>query len=155
LKKGIRFHVRQEEARRQEKQRAFQQQLNSKTLSSGWLQRQIADEEAQKRSEPQEQQEEDLDDLLKALEEEEDMENDPFLESYRNQRLVQLLTLSSKKTFGTLIEVSEREYVSSVEDERSDTMVLVHLYERTIEACRQVVRKSAPLFSFLHLWAGY
>ncbi|KAJ3057308.1 hypothetical protein HK097_009261 [Rhizophlyctis rosea] len=125
------FHQHQERARQDGQRAELFEKLNRQALSSGWLTRQMATEAAAKAGTPQKD-EEDEDALLERLE----TEDDEYLSEYRANRLAHLQSLASKPRFGTVEDLTFNTYVPTVEDVPPSTIVIVHLYEPHIEACR-------------------
>ncbi|KAJ3036654.1 hypothetical protein HDV00_002478 [Rhizophlyctis rosea] len=126
-----RFHQHQERAREEGKRADLLTRLNQQALGSGWLARQLAAEEAAKRGEGGE---EDEDALLDQLEN----EDDEYLAEYRAKRVAQMQSFAAKPRFGSVEELTVDTYVSTIDDTPSSTTVIVHLYEPHIEACRLV-----------------
>eukprot|EP00296_Roombia_truncata_P000762 JP436458.1.p1 GENE.JP436458.1~~JP436458.1.p1 ORF type:complete len:240 (-),score=39.94 JP436458.1:94-813(-) len=70
--------------------------------------------------------------------EEEDDEDKKELERIRQNRLDSMKRNANRPSFGKLLSIGQAQFVSSVEDERDDVIVVLHLYENHIAACRQV-----------------
>ncbi|CAO3635046.1 unnamed protein product [Cunninghamella blakesleeana] len=81
----------------------------------------------------------DIDDLLNELE-----DDDDAIKQYREKRLKELKKLSNHKTrkqhklFGTLEEVHPDDYVLSIDKEWKTVPVIVHLYDNTLDHCKQL-----------------
>ncbi|KAI8619620.1 thioredoxin-like protein [Chytriomyces sp. MP71] len=127
-----RFHQQQERARRDLRALQDREKLDSKALRSGWIQRQIEAEE--KAKEDFNDEDEEVDDLIKSLEDEED----PFIKAYKGRRLMEMANLSYRQSYGSLKEIGVDQYVQCVDSASRDVTVLVHLYQPRMESCRLV-----------------
>lgn len=135
-----RFHNSQENAREQIRTHEILSSLNSAALSSGWLQRQIAQEEIERYGKSDSNytlssnkigNNERKDDL-----EDEDVE---FLRNYKLKRLEELKGLVAAPTFGHVHEItSQDELLSEIEDEDPATLVIVYMFHPTIVECAQI-----------------
>ncbi|KAI9094311.1 thioredoxin-like protein [Phlyctochytrium arcticum] len=128
------FHQRQEKARRDLEQQRILSSYSIKGMKSGWLARQVANDQATNFGTDAEEIE--PEELLEKLEADEE---DEYLKEYRAKRLSELASASRKQRFGQVIELtSEDDYLSAVDDEAPDTVVVVHLYQNQLEECRVV-----------------
>ncbi|KAI9344943.1 thioredoxin-like protein [Obelidium mucronatum] len=125
------FHEEQEKNRNLIHKRAQLDKFNNTALRSGWLDRQL---EAEKNWNTKDEEDEDIDELIKDLEEEEDA----FVKTYKAKRLMEIAMVASTPRFGVLKEIEVDEFVSSVENVDESVTVLVHLYQPDVEACRLV-----------------
>ncbi|ORY50774.1 hypothetical protein BCR33DRAFT_712760, partial [Rhizoclosmatium globosum] len=107
--------------------------VKGNALQSGWLERQL---EAEKNWNTKDEGDEDIDDLIRDLEDEEDA----FVKEYKAKRLMEMAVIASLPKYGTLKEIEVDEYVSCVENVDRNVVVLVHLYQPQVEACRLVNR---------------
>lgn len=83
-----------------------------------------------------EKQNKELKDLdLDELDELEDEEDERILQQYRNQRIAELKALSEKAKYGTVIEISGKDYVEQVNNAGPDVYVVLHLYKQGIPMC--------------------
>ncbi|KAJ3299702.1 hypothetical protein HK104_007630 [Borealophlyctis nickersoniae] len=130
-----RFHQRQERAREEQSRVKMEAAAGGLAMSSGWVARQIAEEEAAKRGEQNKTSGEAYAELLERLENEEE---DEYMKEYRAKRLAEMQRLAAKPKFGVVRELEVDDYVSAVDDEDPQVLVLVHLYKSQIEACRLV-----------------
>ncbi|XP_062608899.1 phosducin-like protein isoform X2 [Saccostrea cucullata] len=74
----------------------------------------------------------------KFLEELESME-DEFLKEYRQKRIEEMrLALQNIPKFGKLIEISSANFVSEIDKEQPQVIVIIHLYEDDVEACESM-----------------
>ncbi|KAJ3286308.1 Phosducin-like protein 2 [Rhizoclosmatium sp. JEL0117] len=127
------FHEEQEKNRSLIQQRAQLEKFQKNALQSGWLERQL---EAEKNWNMKDEGDEDIDDLIRDLEDEEDA----FVKEYKAKRLMEMAVVASLPKYGTLKEIEVDEYVSCVENVDRNVVVLVHLYQPQVEACRLVNR---------------
>ncbi|KAJ3060293.1 hypothetical protein HDU99_005984, partial [Rhizoclosmatium hyalinum] len=127
------FHEEQEKNRSLIQQRAQLEKFQKNALQSGWLERQL---EAEKNWNTKDEGDEDIDDLIRDLEDEEDA----FVKEYKAKRLMEMAVIASLPKYGTLKEIEVDEYVSCVENVDRNVVVLVHLYQPQVEACRLVNR---------------
>ncbi|KAJ1567297.1 hypothetical protein HK405_006450 [Cladochytrium tenue] len=165
-----RFHARQERAR-EEEQRAFAAaRVTRGALSGGWIARAVGQERdeltgvARGLEERRREAEDEADELIRALEEEEE-DNIPVgglsasgmaaasvsgLEGYRARRLLELAGLANRPRFGKCEELtSDEALLRAIDDEDTSVVVAVHLYDPRVEACRQVnvfLAGLAPLY---------
>ncbi|TPX33852.1 hypothetical protein SmJEL517_g03393 [Synchytrium microbalum] len=147
-----RFHAKQEIARRAEQAR-HDSSRNKQLLSSGWMQRTIAREEAEKRgdiakaegnnrsdalddAERQREEDEDAIELLERQVEDLDLEDPAFLNQYRARRIAEISQRTPARVHGVLRELDESTYVSAIDNEASNVTVVIHLYQSEVEACR-------------------
>jgi len=71
-------------------------------------------------------------------------EDDDFLKMYHNKRLQQMkreaeeYLRGNKQMFGELKEISGSEFLDTIDKEKTDVIVLVHIYESSIPACIQM-----------------
>ncbi|KAI8912715.1 thioredoxin-like protein, partial [Gorgonomyces haynaldii] len=114
------FHERQERARQREKQERDFQKMSDKALKSGWLQRQLESEETL------------------------ELDEDAFFEEYRQKRLMELQNLSLSR-FGSVIDLNVDTFISAVEDEDPNVLVIVHMYQPRIQECRVLSQLLVPL----------
>ncbi|KAI9366698.1 Phosducin-domain-containing protein [Zopfochytrium polystomum] len=145
-----RFHQRQEKARQDEERAFLAAKMGKAAMSKGWLRREIEREEktgvvdSKSFAERQREEEDEADELIRALEEEEaDIgDRDPggatTADRYRQQRLLELAQLSLRPRFGKCTEIEVDDYVKAIDDEDPAVTVVIHLYQPQIEACRQV-----------------
>ncbi|TPX40409.1 hypothetical protein SeLEV6574_g06622 [Synchytrium endobioticum] len=153
-----RFHTQQEMARKAETTLRASRAHGKGALSSGWMQRQIVDEEAQKRGDiakaeggkradnhgppnDDERERENYEDALEKFERQvEDLDiDDPFfMQQYRAKRMAELeaTNASTKRVFGVLRELDGSNYVSAIDSEPDNVTVVIHLYQSAVEACR-------------------
>lgn len=106
------------------------EQYSNSGLRSGWMQRTIESEEAEKNVSESKEDEEDINELIRQLEEEEETDkfdaNDSSL-SYLLSLTKRVISRHSTK-FGRLIFISnEKEYITSIDSEDPETVVIVHL----------------------------
>ena len=106
------FHKQQELGRQAAKRRADYNKLSKAALSSGWMGRQL-------------QQEQLTDEFA-------ELEDDGFMKEYRERRLQQMMK------FGAVIELETDDYVSAIDDEDASVTLVIHLYQESLEACRRV-----------------
>lgn len=110
------FHKKQERARQREKQLSDYQKRSNAALSSGWLQRTIAEESNKEEAE----------------------EEDDFMKQYRQKRIAELTRASQASQFGRVVELNINNYIRSIDGENPDVKVLIHLYDLNNEASRLV-----------------
>ncbi|KAJ3317207.1 Phosducin-like protein 2 [Blyttiomyces sp. JEL0837] len=134
------FHARQEQLRATEKSATQLAKLSAKVLPSGWLQRQLEAEKvsgingSKSQSERElEDDEDDADALIRALDDEEESE---ATREYKAKRILHLARLSLRPTFGSVKEIEVNEYVKNIESEDSEVTVIIHLYQPYHDACR-------------------
>ncbi|KAI9204996.1 thioredoxin-like protein [Polychytrium aggregatum] len=154
-----RFFQAQERSRRLEERQRLEQKIAGGSLSSGWLQRQIASEsgvaaigETQLDENDRREDDRELDELL------EDFEDDPYVQQYRSKRLVEMKLLSTKTRYGSVREIqTDDEFVAQVEQSEPDTVVVIHLYQAANTACRLVnglldeLAKKYPYAKFMRM----
>lgn len=72
------------------------------------------------------------------VEDDDDDEDDAgALAAYRAQRIAEFKAAAAKLRFGTVVEVRRRdEWLSEVNDASTEAVVVVHLYQDRIDACR-------------------
>ncbi|KAJ3411832.1 Alpha-1,3-mannosyltransferase-like protein [Chytridiales sp. JEL 0842] len=131
------FHKQQERSRSDEKKARDWAKVSKSGLQSGWLQRQL---EAEKKAgikggRDDDDADEEVDDLIKSLEDEEE---DAVLQEIKTRRLLEMAAMVNKKRFGKLIEVDVDQYVDCIDKEDPNVHVIIHLYMPYHEACRQV-----------------
>jgi hypothetical protein len=145
------FHTKQELGLQAESRAASAAQFNRGRLRAGWLQRQLAREEAEKRGEvakaeggrnvfvtDQETKREDVceEAVYKKLDgDDEDLEDQMFMQHYRRSRLSELFA-TIRPLFGTFREIDLTNYVAAIDNEPRNVTVLIHLYQAHLEACR-------------------
>ena len=100
--------------------------LDRAALSSGWLQRQIKAEQFQENDEDAE-----------------------FLKNYHAQRMAEFKSNIPRKMFGSVVELNTNNFVMHVERESDDCIVIVHLYEPEIIACR-VLNQTLPSLASMY-----
>jgi hypothetical protein len=113
------FHKQQERARATEKKALEYNKISSKAMSSGWMQRLLQSEKSNGT-------------LVGETEEEE------FLREYRKRRMLELSGQAGGPKFGSVQELDSSSYVECIDDQMESTTVVIHLYQNSIEACRQV-----------------
>ena len=113
------FHKQQERARYLDKQARDYQKVSDRSLQSGWLQRQLEQESTF------------------TLSEEVDADAQ-FMAEYRRKRLLELSGQTSGPTFGSVQELNVDSYVDVVDGQQKDVVVVVHLYQQGVQACRLV-----------------
>jgi hypothetical protein len=110
--KGVRedykFHKKQEKARKQEREQLDFEKLSKKALSSGWMQREIKQEE--------------------------DKNDDDFLKRYREKRLRELQQEQTR--FGSVLELTRNTFVQNIDKEKQDVVIVIHLYENSNQESR-------------------
>ncbi|KAL2919831.1 hypothetical protein HK105_200748 [Polyrhizophydium stewartii] len=129
------FHKRQEAARAAARREADARRWSDRALSTGWMQRQLAAERkasASAATAPATSLEE-LEDEFEELE-----NDDDYIAEYRARRILELQALSMRPRFGTVVDLDATSYVPAIDDEDPAVTVVVHLYQRTHEACRTV-----------------
>lgn len=135
------FHTKKEKIRKEEKYTKYIDELSSKAMPSGWMQQQIQNEELAKgglvQAKDTQEEDEDIDKLLKELEEEVDEENMDHVKLYLKR--LENLKIRSKK-FGSVREVGIDEFVSAIEDEDPSVLVVIHVYQDHVEECKQLNR---------------
>lgn len=72
---------------------------------------------------------------LDELDELEDSEDEAVLEEYRRKRIAEMKTASEKAKFGTVREISGKDYVDEVNKAGNDIWVVLHLYANGIPLC--------------------
>ena len=174
------FHQYLEQVRAQEAKQALDAKLSKSSLKSGWLQRQLDQESKfkwgfnsqqknkyrgghdERRGRLNEDEfdndnedDDDTDELIRALEEEENEHGDEigniYMNEYKAKRIMELALLASRPRFGAFTEINVDDYVKCIEDEDSDVYVIVHLYESYNEASRLVnefLSQLAPKYPF-------
>jgi hypothetical protein len=123
-------HQLEEESRRKQKKAFFDEQFSKSGLSSGWNQRTIESEKFTDSIENQED-EENIDELIRQLEEEEEDHIEESNSTYLS-RLVSLtrnvMAKQSKPQFGSLITCEdEDEYLNHIESADPTLILIVHL----------------------------
>eukprot|EP01112_Ceratiomyxa_fruticulosa_P008939 TRINITY_DN2324_c0_g1_i1.p1 TRINITY_DN2324_c0_g1~~TRINITY_DN2324_c0_g1_i1.p1 ORF type:complete len:313 (-),score=81.92 TRINITY_DN2324_c0_g1_i1:66-1004(-) len=93
----------------------------------------------------------------KTEEDELDDDDEKFLKEYEEKRLAELRSQYANMahhnitpTFGFLRQISQQEYLDVIDNERSDIFVVVHLYQKYIQACNKVnqyLSELAPKFN--------
>ncbi|KAJ3126158.1 Phosducin-like protein 2 [Physocladia obscura] len=143
------FHLKQERARKKIGETERMEKISKKALKSGWLQRQLVNEKNAS-FESTEEADEDIDDMIRSIEDEEDS----FVKNYKLTKLAEMSLIMSKQKFGIFKEIDVEEFVSCVEDNDSDVAVIVHLYQPEIESCRLVneyLQELAPQFKHIKM----
>ncbi|KAJ3062277.1 hypothetical protein HDU98_001827 [Podochytrium sp. JEL0797] len=125
------FHNEQERNREMLRLRAQREKVSKGALRSGWLERQLAADRAWN---SKDEGDEDVDDLIRDLEQEEDA----FVKEYKARRIMEMAMLAAKPSYGSLKEIGVDEFVGCVENPDSDVIVIMHLYQSDVEACRLV-----------------
>jgi len=133
-----RHHQHREKEKQSQRDKTFQKELNSKALSSGWLQRQLLLEINEKNNEnnPLEDTQDDID----------------FMTQYKLRRLAELKKEYSRPSFGNLESISVEEYVDCIEKENSSITILIHLFEPRIQQSRslqEVLENLAQKYGFI------
>jgi hypothetical protein len=88
-----------------------------------------------------------------------DEDDAEFLEEFRKQRLQEMMQKSNKPTFRELKEVSTADFLEEVETEDKRVVVVVHLYESSVQACVRMNRfleemvRTMPEIKFLRMHA--
>jgi hypothetical protein len=157
--KGVRqdykFHLKQERLRAAEKQAKEYAMLSKQALSSGWLQRTIADEEKPK------------------VHDDEDIDDDEFFKEYRDKQMMNFY--NGLKSFGFVYELDQNSFAASIENENDNVTILIHFYDernhnstvvneyftnlaakhRHTKFCKVVATKLVPLYDLIALPAIY
>ena len=90
----------------------------------------------------------------------EDEDDAEFLEEFRTQRLQEMMQKSNKPTFRELKEVSTADFLEEVETVDKRVVVVVHLYESSVQACVRMNRfleemvRTMPEIKFLRMHAS-
>ena len=93
-------------------------------------------------------------------EEENDDDDEEFLEEFRKKRLQEMMQKSNKPTFGSCKEVSTADFLEEVDNEDSRVIVVVHLYETSVQSCIRMNRfleemcRTMPEIKFLRMSAS-
>ncbi|KAJ3378680.1 Phosducin-like protein 2 [Entophlyctis sp. JEL0112] len=104
------------------------------------MQRQILEESRWKESAGEN---EDIDEIIKNFED----EDDEFVKEYKARRLAEMIKSGSRPKFGYVQELEVDDFVAFIENNDPDVVVVIHLYEPHIEACRltnQYLQDLAP-----------
>lgn len=142
------FHQKQNALRRLTNEKKIKAKIGKGALSSGWLQRQLEDEQFAKEEqqipplkefskesismrelrEVLDEEPDELDDLLE--------DDDEFMMEYRKQRLAELKRIAGRTRYGQLQEIDVSQYVEAIDNEDSRTAVIIHLYQPNHQQCR-------------------
>lgn len=132
------FHQKQERARKENKLNSFINKISKPSLSSGWMSRQIKAEGTLKSREEElarkEIEIEEDEQVLVIMEQQ--LNDETFLNSYRKKRMLQMKLEQSRQKFGSFIELNSDNFVNAIDGESKDTVVLIHIYNEQVEACR-------------------
>jgi hypothetical protein len=112
VKEDYKFHKQQERARKRDKEQKDFDKLSKKALSSGWLQRQIEEEEK-------------------------DEEEVEFMRQYREKRLRELQQQQGTR-FGSVMELTRTSFVQTIDREGPHVKIVIHMYENSNQASRLV-----------------
>jgi hypothetical protein len=112
VKEDYKFHKQQERARKREKDEKDFDKLSKKALSSGWLQRQIEEEER-------------------------DEDEEEFLRQYRERRIRELQQQQGTR-FGSVMELTRGSFVQTIDREGPEVKIVIHMYENSNQASRLV-----------------
>jgi hypothetical protein len=120
--KGVLADHRYHKQQAQQKKTAAIQAYNERILSKAFTTTTYREDQELKAQEEE---------LLKDFENiSSDEEEKQVLKKYREQRLKEIKgTITTKKRFGSLKEISANQYVKAIDDEASNVCVIVHLYE--------------------------
>lgn len=78
----------------------------------------------------------DLDEMnLDELDELEDSEDERVLEEYRRKRISEMKALAEKSKFGSVGEISGKDYIQEVNNAGEGIWVVLHLYQRGVPFC--------------------
>jgi len=142
------FHQKQNALRREQHEREVQANINKGSMASGWIQRQIEQEEREKFGETVDSLPEKTDgntismkELNKALEEHNELDelledDDEFMIQYRQKRLMELKRIAGRTRFGQLFQIGVDQYVDAIDKEDSRTAVIIHLFQPHNEQCK-------------------
>jgi len=142
------FHQKQNALRREQHEREVQANINKGSMASGWIQRQIEQEEREKFGETVDPVEEKLSEntismkeLNKALDEHNELDelledDDEFMIQYRQKRLLELKRIAGRTRYGTLYQIGVNQFVDAIDNEDSRTAVLIHLFQPHNEQCK-------------------
>jgi len=142
------FHQKQNAIRREQHEREVQANINKGSMASGWIQRQIEQEEREKFGETVDEIEEkksentiSMRELNKALEEHNEFDelledDDEFMIQYRQKRLQELKRIAGRTRFGTLYQIGVNQFVDAIDNEDSRTAVIIHLFQPYNEQCK-------------------
>lgn len=144
------FHQKQNAIRREQHEREVQANINKGSMASGWIQRQIEQEEKEKFGEVVEEYKEDddknkntisMNELNNALEEHNELDelledDDEFMIQYRQKRLLELKRIAGRTRFGQLYQIGVNQYVDAIDKEDSRTAVIIHLFQPHNEQCK-------------------
>lgn len=72
---------------------------------------------------------------LDELDELEDSEDEAVLLDYRKKRIAEMQAMAQKAKFGTVLEISGKDYVDEVTKAGSEIYVVLHLYSRGVPFC--------------------
>eukprot|EP00833_Pecoramyces_ruminatium_P001276 jgi/Orpsp1_1/1175308/evm.model.c7180000053366.1 len=142
------FHQKQNAIRNEQHQREVQANINKGSMASGWIQRQIEQEEREKFGETIDPIEEknnentiSMKELNKALDEHNELDelledDDEFMIQYRQKRLMELKRIAGRTRFGQLFQIGVDQYVDAIDNEDSRTAVIMHLFQPYNEQCK-------------------
>jgi len=142
------FHQKQNAIRREQHEREVQANINKGSMASGWIQRQIEQEEREKFGEVVDEVEEkksentiSMKELNKALEEHNELDelledDDEFMIQYRQKRLLELKRIAGRTRFGKLFQIGVNQFVDAIDNEDSRTAVIIHLFQPYNEQCK-------------------
>jgi len=142
------FHQKQNALRREQHEREVQANINKGSMASGWIQRQIEQEEREKFGETVDPAEIknngntiSMNELNKALDEHNELDelledDDEFMIQYRQKRLMELKRIAGRTRFGQLFQIGVDQYVDAIDNEDSRTAVIMHLFQPHNEQCK-------------------
>jgi uncharacterized protein YbgA (DUF1722 family) len=142
------FHQKQNALRREQHEREVQTNINKGAMASGWIQRQIEQEEREKFGETVDSFKEkdnentiSMNELNKALDEHNELDelledDDEFMIQYRQKRLMELKRIAGRTRFGQLFQIGVDQYVDAIDKEDSRTAVIMHLFQPHNEQCK-------------------
>jgi len=142
------FHQKQNAIRREQHEREVQANINKGSMSSGWIQRQIEQEEREKFGEVVDEINEkksentiSMKELNKALDEHNELDelledDDEFMIQYRQKRLLELKRIAGRTRYGKLFQIGVNQFVDAIDKEDSRTAVIIHLFQPYHEQCK-------------------
>jgi len=142
------FHQKQNAIRREQHEREVQANINKGSMSSGWIQRQIEQEEREKFGETVDEIDEkksentiSMKELNKALDEHNELDelledDDEFMIQYRQKRLLELKRIAGRTRYGKLFQIGVNQFVDAIDKEDSRTAVIIHLFQPYHEQCK-------------------
>ncbi|ORX54637.1 hypothetical protein BCR36DRAFT_8911 [Piromyces finnis] len=142
------FHQKQNALRREQNEREIQANINKGSMASGWIQRQIEQEEREKFGETVDAIEDkknentiSMKELNNALDEHNELDelledDDEFMIQYRQKRLTELKRIAGRTRYGTLYQIGVNQFVDAIDNEDSRTAVIIHLFQPHNEQCK-------------------